>query len=187
MTYNTLLLSTAQVNQLKIIFLQQFFINYYYFTIVETANWGTWGSWSSCSRTCNGGIRTRTRSCVGGSSCIGSNIQEEDCNVQVCLVVPEWSSWSSWSGCSVSCGGGRQARSRRCINGNACIGNPVEYRSCNTEECPLPQGTWDSWAVWSSCSLSCGGGVQRRTRQCLSEPCEGSTAEQQPCNPQQCK
>ena len=27
-------------------------------------SWGPWGTWSKCSRSCNGGARTRTRACI---------------------------------------------------------------------------------------------------------------------------
>ena len=160
--------------------------NSYIFVTAEEASWGTWGSWTSCSRTCNGGIRSRQRSCEGGTTCIGSNIEEQTCNSQACQVAAQWSAWSSWSGCSASCGGGRQARNRRCLNGNTCAGNTVEYRSCNTLACQVAQGTWSLWSSWSSCSASCGGATQTRARQCLSEPCEGPTSQQRTCNTQQC-
>ena len=47
----------------------------------------------------------------------------------------KWGTWSSWSGCSASCGGGRQSRSRRCLNGNICIGKNKEFRDCNMQRC----------------------------------------------------
>ena len=48
------------------------------------ASWSSWGAWSSCSRSCNGGTQTRRRSCVGGASCPGTNIQTANCNAQSC-------------------------------------------------------------------------------------------------------
>ena len=50
----------------------------------NTTTWGSWGSWSTCSQTCNGGIRYRTRSCVGGTTCTGSNIEKQRCNTNPC-------------------------------------------------------------------------------------------------------
>ena len=52
--------------------------------IESTPQWGGWGSWSSCSRTCNGGTRSRRRTCMGGFNCAGSNIDTEDCNTRRC-------------------------------------------------------------------------------------------------------
>lgn len=48
------------------------------------ASWSSWSSWSACSQTCNGGTRIRRRTCVGGVSCIGTNVQEQQCNTQSC-------------------------------------------------------------------------------------------------------
>lgn len=51
------------------------------------------------------------------------------------LVAASWSTWGSWSGCSATCGGGRQARTRQCRNGNTCIGTATQYRDCNKQTC----------------------------------------------------
>lgn len=162
-------------------------INTLYCSDAPTSSWSNWGSWSACSRTCNGGTRSRLRTCVGGSNCQGSNIQEEPCNRQSCpQVVPRWSQWGSWSGCSATCGGGRQSRSRQCRNGNTCAGPAIIYRDCNTQTCPVPVGTWSRWSDWSECSASCDGGIQTRTRECLSEPCDGSSSGARVCNTEQC-
>ncbi|XP_066511174.1 ADAMTS-like protein 5 [Hoplias malabaricus] len=52
----------------------------------------------------------------------------------------EWAQWSGWSECSRSCGGGASIRRRTCIArnpiGGPCIGEPRQYKICNTEECP---------------------------------------------------
>jgi len=51
-----------------------------------TGRWGSWGSWSSCTVSCGGGLSTRTRSCVGGSGCAGSNSESKSCNSLACPV-----------------------------------------------------------------------------------------------------
>lgn len=51
---------------------------------LDPGTWSDWSSWSSCSQTCNGGTRTRTRTCVGGTNCEGTNIQTELCNTNSC-------------------------------------------------------------------------------------------------------
>ena len=59
--------------------------------------------------------------------------------------------------------------------------------------CDPVDGSWGSWTDWSSCSVTCGGGSQRRTRQC-DDPrprnggaeCPGSDKEIQSCNTENC-
>ena len=42
--------------------------------------WSSWSSWSSCSKTCDGGIKTRTRTKPNGEA----DIDQEACNTQDC-------------------------------------------------------------------------------------------------------
>ena len=41
-----------------------------------------WTEWSTCSKTCDGGVRTRNRVCIG--QCNVPLVAEELCNVEVC-------------------------------------------------------------------------------------------------------
>ena len=51
---------------------------------------------------------------------------------------------------------------------------------------------WDEWGEWSSCSKTCGGGDQTRTRtikqkeEFLGVPCEGDMSEARSCGIDQC-
>ena len=47
-------------------------------------SWSSWEEWSGCSVSCNGGTRTRTRSCEGGASCRGNNIDTQRCSTVLC-------------------------------------------------------------------------------------------------------
>merc|ERR1711884_547049 len=65
-----------------------------------------------------------------------------------------------------------------------------EYKS----ECEARvDGGWGDWSSWSSCSVSCGGGTQSRTRPCDSPSsfnsgayCEGEPFQHQNCTSVQC-
>ena len=58
---------------------------------------------------------------------------------------------------------------------------------------PSVNGDWSSWGDWSSCSVSCGGGTQTRSRTCSNpsatyggSDCSGSTSDSQSCNTDNC-
>ncbi|KAJ8406778.1 hypothetical protein AAFF_G00296940 [Aldrovandia affinis] len=54
-------------------------------------NWGSWGKFGSCSRTCGGGVRSRSRQCndpppaYGGRDCPGSTFDYQMCNTEECV------------------------------------------------------------------------------------------------------
>ena len=57
----------------------------------------------------------------------------------------------------------------------------------------LVNGGWSQWEVWSSCNVTCDGGVQTRSRTCASPPprnggaaCQGSNVQSQVCNTNGC-
>nr|XP_039264353.1 complement factor H-like isoform X3 [Styela clava] len=96
-----------------------------------------------------------------------------------------WSDFNYWSKCDVSCGGGRQRRTRICqgIPGS-CKGESFEERSCNVRKCP----EWKDWTKWSECSVTCGDGEQTRSRKCtIARKCEGPNDEYIHCNLETCK
>ncbi|XP_048844172.1 A disintegrin and metalloproteinase with thrombospondin motifs 14 isoform X1 [Brienomyrus brachyistius] len=53
-------------------------------------NWGSWSKFGSCSRTCGGGVRSRSRQCdnpppaYGGRDCPGSAFDYQMCSVEDC-------------------------------------------------------------------------------------------------------
>ena len=58
-----------------------------YFGIVD-CQWGSWNSWNSCSKTCGGGEKTRTRDKTvdeaHGGTCTGQSFETEPCNTNSC-------------------------------------------------------------------------------------------------------
>uniref|UniRef100_A0A4X1SFE6 Adhesion G protein-coupled receptor B1 n=1 Tax=Sus scrofa TaxID=9823 RepID=A0A4X1SFE6_PIG len=160
--------------------------------------WDEWSPWSLCSSTCGRGFRDRTRTCrppqFGGNPCEGPEKQTKFCNIALCPVDGNWNEWSSWSTCSASCSQGRQQRTRECngpsYGGAECQGHWVETRDCFLQQCPV-DGKWQAWASWGGCSVTCGGGTQRRERACLGPffggvACQGPQDEYRQCSAQRC-
>ncbi|XP_039512123.1 SCO-spondin [Pimephales promelas] len=108
-----------------------------------------------------------------------------------CSVDGSWSQWGRWTDCSAHCGGGVKSRSRQCDNpapqsgGRECTGSGRQQKECNTHNC-TDSGPWLDWSAWSSCSVSCGGGSQSRTRSCRTPPCSGMRRQSKTCNTHVC-
>ncbi|XP_027005082.2 SCO-spondin isoform X2 [Tachysurus fulvidraco] len=108
-----------------------------------------------------------------------------------CVVDGGWSQWGPWSECSSPCGGGVKLRTRYCNNpapqggGRECGGSADQQKECNGHSCTDP-GMWYDWSAWSVCTVTCGGGEQRRIRSCRTPPCTGLTRQSKTCNTQVC-
>ncbi|KAK3095360.1 hypothetical protein FSP39_013702 [Pinctada imbricata] len=163
-----------------------------------------WTSWDTCTETCGGGIQNRERSCTnpvpqyGGSDCYGNDTETQDCNTHHCPIHGNWTQWDDWVPCSVTCGGGTQGRNRSCTSpapqhgGDDCVGQSSEVQDCNLHPCPI-DGVWTSWGTWDTCSVTCGGGIQSRSRSCTDpapqhggQDCTGASDEVQDCNTHDC-
>ena len=114
------------------------------------------------------------------------------------IVVGNWGQWGRWSTCSLSCDGGIQERTRVCNDppsengGTTCHGDDIQFITCNSQHCPV-DGNWSLWSIWSSCSATCGVGVQERKRQCINpvaqfggKDCNGLATDTRNCNMQDC-
>jgi Spondin-like TSP1 domain/Thrombospondin type 1 domain len=155
-----------------------------------------WSAWSECDQSCGGGIQSQTRVIikepVGQGKKCGALIQYQDCNTGPCKTDCVVGPWSSFSNCSKDCGEGTQFRTRE-ITKHATYGScPALTQTvpCNTQACPIDCKT-SNWSNWSVCDQPCGGGIQIKTRNIITQPNEtgkkcGSLIESQECNTQPC-
>nr|XP_026691172.1 hemicentin-1-like isoform X1 [Ciona intestinalis] len=109
------------------------------------------------------------------------------CTDSTCVL----SQWSVWSSCTLTCGFGLTTRTRSVSTRQSCTGSPcndrrTEIQSCYPRCCPV-NCRWENWLTWSSCSTSCGGGVQTRARNyarvaSCGGTCVGESEETRACN-----
>ena len=125
----------------------------------------------------------------------GNGIEEIICDTKkACPIHGGFGPWTEFGHCDVTCGVGKQTRSRACNNpvpflgGRKCEGLYHETRLCDTKiPCPI-HGAWGKWGELSLCSAKCGAGIQIRERFCDSPaplfggaPCEGPAIKEIPC------
>jgi len=166
--------------------------------------WGDWNSWSYCSRSCDGGVRSRKRHIRQAPSKNGRQCEPEQkefvqaCNTHKCTdhcIDGQWDEWSDWAECSVSCSRGTTFRTRHIAKSANECGNPPEGLASETRICivdapcvPERDCEFSQWGSWGSCSSSCDG-MRERARTVLhyglghGRWCQGSMKELQPCNP----
>lgn len=147
--------------------------------------WAPWGEWTACPVTCGGGSQARERirspeASDGGKPCDGSTREVIQCQLQGCPVDCSFGPWASWSLCTKSCGGGTIKRFRPQINqtkngGQECVGGPSQSQDCNIGGCPV-DCMYAEWANWGSCTKTCGGGTQERSRNIKTPAVNGGRA-----------
>nr|CRZ24316.1 BMA-ADT-2 [Brugia malayi] len=102
--------------------------------------WSGWSDWSTCSTTCGGGFKRRTRLCQRGT-CNGPSKDSLPCMIKHCKsfssgTTASWGGWGYWSPCSETCGRGVRKRVRKCYGeGGQCSGNEYEREICNVRRC----------------------------------------------------
>ena len=130
----------------------------------STCQVSDWSDWSGCSKPCDSGVQTRTRSIVNqpvGSIC--PNLSEtRSCNTQACCVYEDNVPWSN---CSKLCDTGVQTKTRNLVSMSpgslGCLPSKVETQNCNESKCPCNETDWSDWSV---CTKTCGGGTQTQTK-----------------------
>eukprot|EP00118_Oscarella_pearsei_P001978 m.9100 g.9100 ORF g.9100 m.9100 type:complete len:509 (+) comp21089_c0_seq2:151-1677(+) len=161
---------------------------------------GVWTAWSLWSETCSEGHQVRRKICNRFNSTTQcQNYQRTEyrsCQSPDCPLDGGWTAWRDWSACSTTCGMGIQSRRRACFNvasENKCGGLPIETRQCRNGRCPPIDGTWATWSGWTTCSSSCGQGMQHRSRNCSSpypsfggKSCLGFRLDVRKCSQQAC-
>lgn len=109
-----------------------------------------WGRWTTCSASCGGGIkvRSRYRAIEAVASFRNKETDVQRCNTEPChMMKAAWSEWGTWGDCSVTCGGGARIRFRYCkkssaISRSRCPGRRYAVEQCNVKECPNKGGFW---------------------------------------------
>ncbi|XP_063572820.1 A disintegrin and metalloproteinase with thrombospondin motifs 17 isoform X2 [Pongo abelii] len=133
------------------------------------------GPWSPCSATCEKGFQHREVTCVyqlqNGTHvatrplyCPGPRpAAVQSCEGQDCLSIWEASEWSQ---CSASCGKGVRKRTVACTNSQGKCDASTRPRA--EEACEDYSGCYE-WKTgdWSTCSSTCGKGLQSRVVQCM--------------------
>jgi hypothetical protein len=105
-----------------------------------------WSEWSSCSKTCGGGTRTKTRTITqqpkyNGAVCPSDLEITGDCNIDPCPVDCVVGDWSDWSECNKFCGGGNRTRNKPTTapahGGTACppASELTASAPCGEQEC----------------------------------------------------
>jgi len=112
--------------------------------------WNDWDLWSPCSKSCNGGTRSKSRSkkwdsSNGGMPCVGNATDMEKCNTEPCPVDCTFELWEPWGDCSTSCGLGSRFRTRvkkeESYGGAPCQDVMWEVGDCSnppSPNCPKP-------------------------------------------------
>ena len=78
-------------------------------TIEVDGMWGYWSAWSSCSKSCGGGKRSRSLTCINpeppysGKKCAGRAHEDNNCNTQSCPVTFSMARYWFWCFVCASC------------------------------------------------------------------------------------
>lgn len=153
-----------------------------------------WSEWSSCKgHSQRYRVRNTKQSAHGnGHRCSNSTVQTESCHANMSNPLCGLTPWSEWSRCDKACDGGQHERKRSFTHDDGSSScstiSTYELKPCGTQPCN-PSAVpceFQSWNVWSICSVSCGLGSKSRTRDMLpakpgGQGCNGTLQEVSPC------
>ncbi|XP_072324377.1 adhesion G protein-coupled receptor B1 isoform X8 [Scyliorhinus torazame] len=136
--------------------------------------WNAWSSWGDCTKSCGGGLQTRSRTCHSqleeGFVCEGISEEGRLCNKQPCNTYGRYNSRSQ-SLRSID------YRKHQDVDGFHRYGYSLSQTGDPAAE---------EWSPWTVCSSTCGQGTQTRMRSCVSSPygtsCSGPLREMRLCN-----
>ena len=129
---------------------------------------GKWSGWSKCDTHCGTGSERRRYTVTHLAACGGQACRYEHGEEQERPCVGPGANccpgdWGRWTPCSVTCGGGIQARVYE-VNFNkapaGCEAPTMQEQKCNVEPCP--QDCVGAWSGWSACDAVCGQGRKMR-------------------------
>jgi len=177
----------------------------------KCCNWEEWSLWSTASNTCTESTITRQRTCSGMSNCSdedcegGGEAKEETKTIEALGKCCEWAIWSVWSTMPDKCQTSEVSRTRECVStidsSSQCLVDDCEGAlSASTETKTAPAENCCAWTDWteSSCSVTCGAGKIKRTRDCQNSErssnyscqaatdCEGEDGEEIDCETAHC-
>jgi len=124
--------------------------------------WGSYGEWSTCSKTCGGGERTRTRNETtpasnGGQECEGDSTETENCNQEECpLECSSYTKIHDGKFCDGMRGmGDRDDNGGLFSSAEKCFEYITNPNSKNAKECDGLYFGWNNRDFWNCrCSTS---------------------------------
>ncbi len=133
-------------------------------------------------------------------SLTGPAYEIESCGENHCPIDGGPGNWKNWGTCDHNCGTGTVTRTRDCDNPKPEFGGRPCSAASLTEKKPCPNlppckvdGKYGNYGAFSACSVTCGKGTKKRTRECNNpapqnggKNCEGPKEETQECIAKEC-
>jgi len=147
-------------------------------------DWSDWQDPEKCEGLCKRERSIQRHADCHGMQCLGSLVETKECLKEECAATKacQFSEWSGWTQCAAGASQRTRERSIESLagpEGEACEGILQETAACDNgvaeeaADCKLSE-----WGEWASCSRSCGGGHQERSRQVMLHATGGG----KPCN-----